>query len=91
MPWLLYVYIQRGLDGNESACNAGDPGWIPTSERSLKEGVATHSSVFFFFFPRGSLGQKSLAGYSAWICKESDMTEWLSTHTQNRYTECEGK
>ena len=26
-------------------------------------------------------GQKSLAGYSLWGCKESDMTEWLSTST----------
>ena len=24
--------------------------------------------------------QRSLAGYSPWGCKESDMTEWLSTH-----------
>ena len=24
-------------------------------------------------------GQRSLAGYSPWCCKESDMTEWLST------------
>ena len=26
-------------------------------------------------------GQRSLAGYSPWSCKESDMTESLSTHT----------
>ena len=26
-------------------------------------------------------GQKSLPGYSPWGCKESDTTEWLSTHT----------
>ena len=25
-------------------------------------------------------GQRSLVGYSPWGCKESDMTEWLSTH-----------
>ena len=29
--------------------------------------------------PRESLGQRSLAGYSPWVCKESDMTE--HTHT----------
>ena len=27
-------------------------------------------------------GHSSLAGYSLWGCKESDMTAWLSTHTQ---------
>ena len=26
-----------GLDGKASACNAGDPGWIPGSERSPGE------------------------------------------------------
>ena len=30
--------------------------------------------------PGESLGQGSLAGYSPWGHKESDMTEWLSTH-----------
>ena len=29
------------------------------------------------------LGQRSLVGYSAWGRKESDTTEWLSTHTTN--------
>ena len=27
-----------GLEGKESACNAGDPGWIPESGRSPGEG-----------------------------------------------------
>ena len=31
------------------------------------------------FLPRESHGQRSLAGYSPWGCKESDMTEQLST------------
>ena len=33
------------------------------------------------FLPRKSHGQRNLEGYSAWGCKESDMTERLSTHT----------
>ena len=33
------------------------------------------------FLPGKSHGQRSLAGYSPWRCKESDMTEGLSTHT----------
>ena len=31
--------------GEESACNAGDPGSIPGSGRSLEKEMATHSSV----------------------------------------------
>ena len=32
------------------------------------------------FQPGEFHGQRSLAGYSPWGCKESDTTEWLSTH-----------
>ena len=32
-------------DGKESACKAGDLGSIPGLERSLEEGMATHSSI----------------------------------------------
>ena len=34
------------------------------------------------FLPGESQGQRNLAGYSPWVCKESDMTEQLSTYTQ---------
>ena len=34
-----------GSDSKESSCNAGDPGSIPVSGRSLGEGMATHSSI----------------------------------------------
>ena len=40
-------------------------------EEPLEEGMATHSS----FLPGESHGQRSLAGYSPWGCKESNMTE----------------
>ena len=34
------------------------------------------------FFPGDLYGQRNLAGYSPWDCKQSDMTEWLTyTHT----------
>ena len=33
------------------------------------------------FLPGESHGQRSLAGYSPWHCKGSDMTEWV-THSQ---------
>ena len=34
-----------GSSGEESTCNAGDPGSIPGSEDLLKKGIATHSSI----------------------------------------------
>ena len=34
------------------------------------------------FLPGESQGQRSLAGYSPWGCKESDMTELLRKHAQ---------
>ena len=58
------------------------PGTIPGSGRSPGERnghpLFIHSPVFL---PGESHGQRSLAGYSPWGHKESDMTEWLSTHT----------
>ena len=39
----------------------------------LEKGMATHSSILAWRFH----GQRSLAGYSPWGRKESDMTEWL--------------
>ena len=37
--------VTGGLDGKESACSAGDLGFIPGSGRSPGEGMATHFSV----------------------------------------------
>ena len=50
--------------GKESACNAGDPGWIPGSGRSAEKGQATHSSILGF--PCGSAGKES-------ICNAGDL------------------
>ena len=55
------------LSGKESACNAGDLGSIPELGRSPGE--------------RNGNPLQSLVGYGPWGCKESDMTEPLSTHT----------
>ena len=64
----------RGLAGKESACNAGDLGSISGLGRSPGEG---NGNPFQVFFPGKSHGQRSLAGYSSWGLKESDMTEQL--------------
>ena len=49
-------------------------GWIPGLGRFLEKGMATHSSFLYGEFH----GQRSLAGYSPWGHKQSDMTEWLT-------------
>ena len=38
-PLLPYKGFPGSLVGKESACNAGDPGWIPGSGRSTGEGI----------------------------------------------------
>ena len=43
---LAFHLIPSGSDGQESACDAGDPGSIPGSGRSSGEGNATQSSIF---------------------------------------------
>ena len=59
-----------GSDSKESTCNKRDPGLIPGSGRSPREGNGT-----VVFLPGEFLGHRSLAGYSPWCCKESDTTE----------------
>ena len=41
-----------GSDGEESACNARDPGSIPGLGRSPGEGIATHSSILAWRIPQ---------------------------------------
>ena len=48
----------------------------PGQEDPLEKGMANHFSILAW----EPHGQRSLAGYSSWCCKESDMTEQL-THT----------
>ena len=50
--------------------------YIPSSAKGLRE-----LHTFLLFLPGESHGQRSLVGYSPWGRKESDMTEWWSTHT----------
>ena len=58
-----------GSDGKKSACSAGDPGSIPGSGRSPREGNGKP------FLPGKFHAQRSLADYSPWGHKELDMTE----------------
>ena len=54
--------------------------WSLGQEAPLKEGMATHSSILAWKIPR----TEEPADYDPWGHKESDMTEWLSTHAHKR-------
>ena len=51
--WLVFFAMSFpvGSDGKESACNAGDPGSIPGSGRSLEMGMATYSNILAWRIP----------------------------------------
>ena len=50
--------------------------WVQSldQEDPLEKGMATHSCILAWRIR----GQRSLAGYSPWDCKELDTTEWLT-------------
>ena len=66
------------------SANAGDiEMWVRSlgQEDPLEEGMATTPKFLpgeTLFLPGKSHGHRSLAGYSPWGHKESDMTEWLT-------------
>ena len=61
-----------GSDGNESICNAGDLGLIPGLGRSPGEG---HGNGLQYSCLENPEEQRSLAGYTVWGHKESNITE----------------
>ena len=67
-----------GSDGEESACNVGDPGLIPGLGRSPGEG---NGNPLQYTCLENTHEQKSLLGYSPWGHKEWNMTERLSICT----------
>ena len=83
--WIyVYLYVVHGesglpwwLDGKESACSAGDLGFIPQSGRSPWRKAWQPTPVFS---PGEFHGQRSPPGYCPWGCKELDTTKRL-THT----------
>ena len=82
--YLIHLIKSYGVSGfpvgsyNKSACNAGDPGSIPRLGRSPEE----KNGPTLIFLPGEFHGQRSLADYSPWGHRESDMTKRLThTHT----------
>ena len=73
----------------------GDAGSIPGSRRSSGEGNGNPLQSSCLQNPmekkkkkKKSHGERSLAGYRPWSCKESDRTEQLSTHTCREQQGC---
>ena len=62
-------------DGKESACSCERLGINPWIRKMPWRRKWQPTPVFL---PGELHGQKSLAGYSPWTCKESDTSEWLT-------------
>ena len=79
---MISMGFSGGSVGKESTCNAGDLGSIPGLGRSPGEG---NGNPLQFSCPKNPHGQRSLVGHTPWGCKESGMTERLSTaqHVQH--------
>jgi len=63
-----------GSDGKESACNVGDPGSIPGSERFPGGGNDNPLQYSGLEKPM----DRSVVGYSSWGHKEPDRSQWLN-------------
>ena len=68
-----------GLDGKESACNAGDLGSIPKLGRSPGEGEGSAWQPTLVLLPGESPWTEEPGGLQSMGRKELDMTEQLST------------
>ena len=80
-PGFLSSICMCGSEHIESACSAGDPGSIPGSGRSPREGNGTQLQYSGL---ENLMGQRSLTGYSPWDRKELNTTEPLTlSQTKN--------
>ena len=70
----IFLGFPGGSDSKESTYNAGDLGSIPGLGRSAVRGDGNPLQYSCLEDPHG---WRSLAGYSPWGCKESDMIERL--------------
>ena len=76
LPTPVCLGFPVGLDGKESACNAGDLGLIPGLGRSPG---GSHGNPLQCSCLENPHGQRGLVDYSPWGRKESNTTEQLST------------
>ena len=82
--WILQcsAFFPCSSVGKESAYSARDFGSIPGSGRSPGEG---NDNPLQYSCLENPHEQRSLADYSPWGCKESDMTKWLSLSSINLF------
>ena len=74
--------LPRWLSGKESACQCRRcrrHGFDPWVEKIPWRRICILSCILVFF-PGKSHGQRNLAGYRQWGCKEVDTTEYAYTH-----------
>ena len=76
LPTPVFLGFSGGSDGKEFACHMGDLGSIPRLGRSPRR---EHGNPLQYSCLGNPHGQRSLAGCSPWVHKESDITEQLST------------
>ena len=81
LPTPVFMGFPGGSDDKESACNGGDLDLIPGLGRSSGGG---RGNPLQYSCLENPYGQRSLAGYSPWVRKESYTTEQLST-AQHQY------
>ena len=60
--------------------------WSLGQEDPLKERMAAHSSILVWRIPQ----TEEPGGFGPWDHRESDTTEWLSTHTWPHWFPCSG-
>ena len=76
LPTSVSLGFPGGSDGKESACKTEDLGLVPGLGRFPEGG---HGNPLQYSCLENPRGLRSLAGYSPWGGKDSDMTELLST------------
>ena len=77
--WLLKSCgLPRWFSGKESACQCRRPRRCGFDSWVRKFPWRRKWQLTPVFLPEKSHGQRNLAVYSSWGCKESDTTEWLS-------------
>ena len=81
LPTLVFGGFPGDSDGKESACNVGDLGVIRGLWRSPEGG---RGNPLQYSCLENPLGQRNLAGYSPWGCKDCDMSEQLSTQHRKK-------
>ena len=83
--WTLYIVFPGSASGKESGCQCRICKRLMFKPWVGKIPGVRNGNPLQLFLPGKFHEQRNLAGYSPWGCKESDTTEWISTHTETLY------